>query len=85
MEISNLELTPDQRAALLAEPDAPVYIADETTQKVYMLWEQGRLPALDEEYIRAGLELAREQIDRGEVSNLTIQEIISKVARQTAS
>ena len=29
MDTSNLELTPAQREALLAQPDAPVYIADQ--------------------------------------------------------
>jgi hypothetical protein len=34
---------------------------------VYLLVEQGEFPELEEEYIRDGVELAREQIARGEV------------------
>jgi hypothetical protein len=85
MNVSSLELTPAQREALLAQPDAPVYIADEATQKIYMICEQGRFPGLDEEYIRAGLELARKQIERGDTSNSSIQEVILKAARRHAS
>lgn len=82
MDISNLELTPAQRAALLAQPDAPVYIADRETRKVYVLCEQGRFPELDEEYIRGGLELAREQIARGQTSTAQVHEIIAKAERR---
>lgn len=82
MEISNIELTPAQRAALLAQPDAPVYITDRETKKVYMLFEQGRFPELEEEYIRDGLELAREQIARGERSNATIDSVIAKAQQR---
>lgn len=82
MEISNIELTPAQRAALLAQPDAPVYIMDRETKKVYMLFEQGRFPELEEEYIRDGLELAREQIARGERSNATIDSVIAKAQQR---
>ena len=85
MEISDLELTPAQRQALLAQPDAPVYISDQQTRKIYMLVEKGRFPELEEEYIRDGLELAREQIARGETSNATLQEVIAKAERRLIS
>jgi Arc/MetJ-type ribon-helix-helix transcriptional regulator len=72
MNISDLELTPAQRQALVAQPEAPVYIADQQTRKIYMLVEKGRFPELEDEYIREGLELAREQIARGETSKATL-------------
>jgi hypothetical protein len=85
MDSSPLELTPAQRDALLAQPDAPVYIADQQTKKIYMLMEKGRFPELEEDYIRAGLELARDQISRGEISNSSIEDVISKAQRRTVS
>jgi Arc/MetJ-type ribon-helix-helix transcriptional regulator len=84
METSNLQLTPEMREALLANPGVPVHIVDEETRKVYVLVEEGAYPELEEEYIRQGLELARSQIARGEVSTATIDEVIDK-ARQAFS
>ena len=78
MDTSNLQLTPELRQALLANPGEPVHIADEETRKVYLLVEQGAFPELEEEYIRHGLEQAREQITRGEVSTASITEVIAK-------
>ena len=66
MEASNLQLTPEQRAALAANPGEPVHIADEETRKVYLLLEQGAFPELEEEYIRARLEEGFVAIERGE-------------------
>jgi hypothetical protein len=85
MDISNLELTPAQRAALLAQPDAPVYITDRETKKIYMLLEQGRFPELEEEYIREGIEFARNQIARGETSTATIDTVIAKAQQRLIS
>jgi hypothetical protein len=66
METSALQLTPEQRRALLAHPDEPLYIADQETRKVYVLLETGKFPELEEEYIRARLEEARVAIERGD-------------------
>jgi hypothetical protein len=85
MDLSNLELTPDQRDALLAHPDAPVYISDEQTRKVFMIIEKGQFPELEDEYIRDGLDLARGQIARGETSTKTIDEVIAVAERRLNS
>jgi cellobiose phosphorylase len=82
MEISNLELSPAQREAVSGQPGGLVYIADRATGKVYILCEQGKLPDLEEEYIREGLEMAREQILQGQTSTATVQEIIAKAERR---
>lgn len=66
MDTSNLQLTPEMRQALLAQPGEPVHIADEETRKVYLLMEQGTYPELEEEYIRARLEEGFAAIERGE-------------------
>jgi hypothetical protein len=82
METTNPQLTPEQRQALLAHPDQPVYIADEETRKIYVLVEKGKSPELEESYIRDGLEMAREQIARREISKATIQEVIGEAKRR---
>jgi hypothetical protein len=66
MEISTLQLTPEQRQLLLARPDEPLYIADQETRKIYVLVETGKLPELDDEYVRARLEEGFAAIDRGD-------------------
>lgn len=82
MEISNIQLTPEQRQALAARPGEPIHIADEETQKVYLLVEEGAVPTLDEEYIRQGVEVARGQIARGEVSTASIEAVIAEAERR---
>jgi hypothetical protein len=66
MDISHLQLTPEMRQALAAHPDRPVYIADEETRKIYLLFEKGKFPDLEQEYIRARLEEGFAAIERGE-------------------
>jgi hypothetical protein len=85
MQTSIVQLTPELRQALLAHPDEPLYIADHETQKVYVLVEQGRFPALEEDYVASGLELAREQIARGKTSQASIEDIIAEAQRRHAS
>jgi hypothetical protein len=85
METSQLQLTPEQRSAVLSQPGVPVYIADDATRRVYMLVEKGLYPELEEDYILAGLEVAREQIARGETSNASIDEVIAKAERLRSS
>jgi len=80
METTNLQLSPEQRAAVLAHPGEPVHIADEATRKVYLLIEQGAFPELEEEYIRSRLEEARAGIARGEISNASIDQVIAKAS-----
>jgi hypothetical protein len=82
METSHVQLTPEQRQALAARPGEPVHITDEETHKVYLLVEEGVVPTLDEEYIRQRLEVARDQIARGEVSTAPIDAVIAEAQRR---
>ncbi|HEY3393796.1 MAG TPA: hypothetical protein VGK58_13880 [Lacipirellulaceae bacterium] len=85
METSPLQLTPEMRAALIAHPGEALHIADKETGKVYLVFEQGTVPELEEEYIRDGIEVAREQIARGEVSSASINEVIAKAQQRQAA
>jgi hypothetical protein len=77
-----IQLTPELRRAIAAQPDQPLYIADAETRKTYLLIEQGKFPELEEEYIRDGLAMARDQIARGEVSTASIGEVIAKAQQR---
>jgi hypothetical protein len=81
METTNIQLTPQQREALSISPGQPIHISDSETRKVYLLLEQGTLPELEEDYVREGLEVARAEIGRGEVSTASIDEVIEKAQR----
>ena len=78
------ELTPEQRQAVLAGAGLPLHIHDPQTQKVYLLIEQGVEPTLEEEYIRRGLDLARQQIGKGEVALSNIEAVIAEAKRRHA-
>jgi hypothetical protein len=66
METPPLQLTPEMRAALIAHPGEALHIADKETGKVYLVLEQGVVPELEEDFIRARLEEGFTAIERGE-------------------
>lgn len=66
MESSPLQLTAEMRAALIAHPGEVLHIADKETGKVYLVLEQGAVPELEEEFIRARLEEGFTAIERGQ-------------------
>jgi hypothetical protein len=82
---TSIQLSPELRQAILANPDQPLYIKDAVTRRTYLLIEQGKLPELEAEYIREGLDLARDQIARGEVSTAAIEEVIAKAQQRDTS
>ena len=66
MDTSNPQLTPEQRAAIAAHPDQPLYIEDAETRETYLLLKAGKFPELEDEYVRARLEEGLAAIERGE-------------------
>jgi hypothetical protein len=66
MDTSNVQLTPEQRAAIAAHPDQPLYIEDSHTRETYLIVKAGRFPELEEEYVRARLEEGFAAIERGD-------------------
>jgi hypothetical protein len=66
MATSNVQLTPEQRQAIAAQPHQPLYIEDAETRKTYLVLEKGRFPELEEEYVRERLEEGFAAIERGE-------------------
>jgi hypothetical protein len=82
---TSIQLTPELRQAILANPDQPLYIEDVVTRRTYLLIEQGKFPELEDEYIREGLAIARDQIARGEISTASIEEVIAKAQQRGPS
>jgi hypothetical protein len=60
------QLTPEQRQALARSPSQAFEFEDQETQKVYLVFEQGALPILDDQYVRTRLEKEFAAIERGE-------------------
>ena len=81
MDTSNPQLTPEQRAAIAAHPDQPLYIEDAETRETYLLLKTGKFPELEEEYIRARLEEGFAAIERGEEEEWDSESIKSEGRR----
>lgn len=79
----SFELTPEQRQAVIAG-GVPLHIHDTETQKVFVLIEQGVEPALEDEYVQAGLDVARKQIEQGDVSKQDIESVIVEARRRAS-
>jgi hypothetical protein len=62
---AGFEFTPEQLRVLASNPKQALHIPVAETNKVYLLIEEGILPSLDEDYIRAGLAHAAEQAAGG--------------------
>jgi hypothetical protein len=66
---SPFEFTPEQVQLLRTKAGEPLHVSVKETNKVYLVVEQGVIPALDEEYIRRGLAKAAESIARGDIQD----------------
>lgn len=80
-----IDLTPEQREAALANAGMPIHVHDSVSRKVFVLIEQGVEPTLEQEYIRHGLEVAREQIERGELADGGMESVIAEAKRRHSS
>jgi hypothetical protein len=81
MDLSLPAITPEIRHALTASGGAPIRVQDPQTQQVYWIAEQPTHPSLDEEYIRAGLQVALDQFARGEFDDWDIERVIAEAER----
>ena len=72
---TSFEFTPQQIRLLEGRGGGPIQVPVKSTNKVYLVVEQGLLPTLDEDYIREGLAHAAAQVERGEVGDWNSEEI----------
>jgi hypothetical protein len=79
------KLTDEMRQALAARPSGPIPIEDEQTQNFYVLLTKEDYCRLQDDYYRRELQVAFDQVDRGEVSDLDMAAIIAEANRRYAA
>ena len=84
MDASHISLPPELRTALDAQGGAPLFIRDDQTQKLYVLTEETPAGLVDDEYLRGLLAEADEDVARGDVGPLDMEEIKREGRRMLA-
>ncbi|HEY4234337.1 MAG TPA: hypothetical protein VGM76_12975 [Lacipirellulaceae bacterium] len=81
MEIDGLaerfEFTPEQLQVLQDGVGQPLHVPVDATNKVYLVVEEGLIPTLDDDYIRAGLSHGNRQVESGQEGEWSAEEIKS--------
>jgi hypothetical protein len=72
------------RQALAARPSGRTPIEDEKTQNFYVLLAKEDYFRLQDDYYRRELQIAFDQVDRGEVSDLDMTAIIAEANRRNS-
>ena len=75
METTYTPLPAELRPILMSRGDEPLHLIDDQTQKVYVLVEHTPAPPMDDDYIRKLLAEADEDIARGDIAELDLNEI----------
>jgi hypothetical protein len=75
METIYTPLPAELRPLLSTLGDEPLYLRDGETQRVFVLVEQAPAPPLDDDHLRRLLAEADEDIARGDVALLDMEEI----------
>jgi hypothetical protein len=71
------KLTDEMRRALAAQPTGPIPIEDDQTQNFYVLLTKDDYCRLQDDYLRRELQIAFDQVDRGEVSDLDMKALLA--------
>ena len=79
------KLTDEMRQALASRPSGPIPIEDEKTQNFYVLMTKDDYCRLQDDYYRRELQVAFDQVDRGEVSDLDMNALLAEVHRRHAT
>jgi hypothetical protein len=77
-----LKLTDEMRQALASRPAGPIPIEDDQTQNQYVLLTKDDYFRLHDDYVRRELQVAFDQVDRGEVSDLDMNELLTEAHRR---
>jgi hypothetical protein len=72
---NRFEFTPQQVELLQNQAGQVLHVPVEATNKVYLLVEEGQLPALDDEYVRRGLSHAAVQAAEGNEAEWSVEEV----------
>jgi hypothetical protein len=79
-----LKLTDEMRQALAIRPTGPIPIEDDQTQSQYVLLTKDDYFRLHDDYLRRELQVALDQVDRGEVSDLDMNALLAEAHRRYA-
>ena len=79
------KLTDEMRQALANRPAGPIPIEDDQTQNFYVLLTKEDYCRLHDDYIRRELQVAFDQVDRGEVSDLNMDALLAEAHRRYAA
>lgn len=80
----SLNLTPEMRQALIASGGAPIQVEDPETSQIYLLFEQPVKAELDEDYIRAALQVAVDELRNGQEEDWEIESLLAEAERESA-
>jgi hypothetical protein len=83
--VTALKLTEEMRQALAVRPTGPIPIEDEKTQNQYVLLTKDDYFRLHDDYLRRELQVAFDQVDRGEVSDLDMDALLAEAHRRHAA
>jgi hypothetical protein len=72
------KLTDEMRQALANCPLGPIPIEDSQTQNFYVLLTKDDYCRLQDDHIRRELQIAFDQVDRGEVSELDMNSLLAE-------
>ena len=70
---------------LAARPSGPIPIEDEQTQNFYVLLTKDDYCRLQDDYYRRELQIAFDQVDRGEVGDLDMNALLAEANRRHAA
>ncbi len=79
------KLTDEMRQALAIHPGGPIPIEDEQTQNLYVLLTKDDYCRMQDDYYRRELQIAFDQVDRGEVSDLNMNALLAEANRRHAA
>jgi hypothetical protein len=80
--MSAIKLSNELRQALSERPSGPIPIEDDQTKGKYVLLTKDDYFRLHDEYVRRELEVAFEQVDCGEVSELDMNALLAEANRR---
>jgi hypothetical protein len=79
-----LKLTVEMREALATRPTGPIPFEDDETKNQYVLLTKDDYFRLRDAYLRRELQVAFDQVARGEVSDLDMDAVLAEAHRRYA-
>lgn len=79
------KLSDEMRRAIAARDGGPIAVVDELTSEQYALMSKDEYCRLNDEYIRRELQVSIDQVARGEISELNMDELLAEAHRRHAA